>query len=67
MMQERVSPRRGIMAAHLEPAFADEAVASLPVTERLTRQSLLLPLFHTMEESDQEHVVAILKSELGVA
>src|SRR4051812_17872215 len=38
-----VSARRGIMAAHLEPAYAG-VVADLPNTERLTRHSLILPL-----------------------
>ena len=35
-----ISVRRGIMAAHLEPAYAG-VKASLPVTERLTRHSLI--------------------------
>ena len=34
-----ISARRGIMAAHLEPAHADLAPASLPITERLTSQT----------------------------
>ena len=42
-----ISARRGIMAAHLEPAYADVR-PSLPVTERLTARSLILPLFHEM-------------------
>ncbi|HET6950040.1 MAG TPA: DegT/DnrJ/EryC1/StrS family aminotransferase [Acidimicrobiales bacterium] len=52
-----VSARRGIMASHLEPAYADAPRVELPVTERLTRRSLILPLFHDMSESDQDHVV----------
>ncbi|WP_189044390.1 DegT/DnrJ/EryC1/StrS family aminotransferase [Micromonospora sonchi] len=55
-----VSARRGIMAAHLEPAYADVAHAPLPVTERLTRDSLILPLHHALTEDDQDHVVAVL-------
>ena len=45
-----ISARRGIMAAHLEPAYADHPHRPLPVTERLTRRSLILPLFHEMTE-----------------
>lgn len=52
-----VSTRRGIMASHLEPAYAGHPHAPLPVTERLTRQSLLLPLFHEMSEGQQDRVV----------
>jgi dTDP-4-amino-4,6-dideoxygalactose transaminase len=58
-----VSARRGIMAAHLEPAYAD-AKPFLPVTERLTARSLILPLFHQMTEPQQEHVVSVVTSAL---
>jgi perosamine synthetase len=51
------------MAAHLEPAYAD-AASSLPVTERLTKRSLILPLFHQMTESQQEQVVSVVTSAL---
>jgi perosamine synthetase len=33
---------------------------SLPVTERLARDSLILPLFHTMNAAQQERVVDVL-------
>jgi dTDP-4-amino-4,6-dideoxygalactose transaminase len=58
--QAGVSARRGIMAAHLEPAYASAEVPSLPVTERLTRQSLILPLFHGITEAEQDQVVSVL-------
>ena len=58
-----ISARRGIMAAHLEPAYADVR-PSLPVTERLTGHSLILPLFHEMTQSQQEHVVSVVTSAL---
>jgi perosamine synthetase len=58
-----VSARRGIMAAHLEPAYAGHPAAPLPVTERLTRDSLILPLFHTMTEEQQDRVVAVIRQQ----
>lgn len=58
-----ISARRGIMAAHMEPAYAD-AKACLPVTERLTAQSLILPLFHEMTQSQQDHVASVVTSAL---
>src|SRR5258707_4130835 len=58
------SARRGIMAAHLEPAYADTQV-SLPVTERLARHSLILPLFHQMTREQQDHVASVVKSALS--
>ncbi|MBB2940414.1 perosamine synthetase [Actinoplanes lutulentus] len=56
-----VSARRGIMASHLEPAYADVTPGPLPVTERLTRDSLILPLHHEFTEDDQDYVVGILR------
>jgi perosamine synthetase len=64
---EGISGRRGIMASHLEPAYAGTAEAeraSLPVTEHLTSRSLILPLFHQMTESEQDQVVTALAESL---
>jgi perosamine synthetase len=58
-----ISARRGIMAAHLEPAYAG-AEPYLPVTERLTRHSLILPLFHEMTGSQQKQVISVLMTAL---
>ncbi|MFI9002046.1 aminotransferase class I/II-fold pyridoxal phosphate-dependent enzyme [Streptomyces sp. NPDC053541] len=56
-----ISARRGIMASHLEPAYAGHPAGPLPVTERISRDSLILPLFHTMTEEQQDRVVAALR------
>ncbi|MFK4100489.1 DegT/DnrJ/EryC1/StrS family aminotransferase [Streptomyces sp. NPDC019531] len=58
-----VSARRGIMAAHLEPAYAGHPGVPLPITERISRDSLILPLFHTMTEAQQDRVVAALREQ----
>lgn len=60
-----VSARRGIMASHLEPAYEGHPGVPLPVTERITRDSLILPLFHTMTEAQQDRVVAALREQAG--
>jgi perosamine synthetase len=54
------------MAAHLEPAYVDHPRAPLPVTERLTRDSLILPLFHTMTEAEQDVVVDVIRRAAGL-
>lgn len=56
---QEISARRGIMAAHLEPAYRnrDTGTASLEVTERLSAGTLILPLFHEMTESEQSRVI----------
>jgi dTDP-4-amino-4,6-dideoxygalactose transaminase len=61
MNADGISPRRGIMAAHLEPAYEGHPHAVLPVTEWLTRRSLILPLYDTMTVHDQARVVAVLR------
>jgi dTDP-4-amino-4,6-dideoxygalactose transaminase len=48
LLDQGIATRRGIMAAHLEPACRDLPAPPLPVTERLTRRTLILPLFHGM-------------------
>ena len=68
LLDEGIASRRGIMAAHLEPACRDLPVAELPVTERLTRRSLILPLFHDMDMSQVEQVAeALARCVQGVA
>jgi perosamine synthetase len=60
LLDDGISARRGIMAAHLEPAYAGHARTALPNTEVLTASTLILPLFHEMSEDDQDRVVASL-------
>jgi perosamine synthetase len=60
-----VSARRGIMAAHLEPAYEGVTSAPLPVTEQLTKDSLILPLHHALTEDDQKHIVGVLRKLAG--
>ncbi|NQX10535.1 DegT/DnrJ/EryC1/StrS aminotransferase family protein [Microbacteriaceae bacterium VKM Ac-2855] len=60
LAENGVSARRGIMAAHLQPAYRDRDTgdASLDVTEHLTANTLILPLFHAMTWVQQSHVIA---------
>ena len=57
-----VSARRGIMAAHRQPPYR-RPTADLPVTERLTDTTLILPLFHELSESEQARVIDVLREE----
>jgi dTDP-4-amino-4,6-dideoxygalactose transaminase len=61
-----VSARRGIMAAHLEKAYAGHPHTPLPTTEMLTARSLILPLFHEMTEADQDLVAAVVREACGI-
>jgi dTDP-4-amino-4,6-dideoxygalactose transaminase len=61
-----ISARAGIMAAHRQPAYADHPRVDLPVTERLTDNTLILPLFHTMGADDQDAVVGAIRRAAGL-
>jgi dTDP-4-amino-4,6-dideoxygalactose transaminase len=57
-----ISARRGIMAAHRQPAYAGTAHGPLPVTEHLTDTTFILPVFHQLSECDQARVVDALRA-----
>jgi dTDP-4-amino-4,6-dideoxygalactose transaminase len=59
-----VSARRGIMAAHLEPAYQGISHGPLPVTERLTARTLVLPLYHDLTEPEQDLVVSVIAASV---
>jgi perosamine synthetase len=61
LLDRGIASRRGIMATHLEPAFAGVPHAELPVTERVARRSLILPLFHGMAEADIDRVAGAVR------
>ena len=58
-----ISARRGIMSSHRQPAYrdADAGSATLAVTERLTDNTLILPVVHQMTAEEQDRVIAALK------
>jgi dTDP-4-amino-4,6-dideoxygalactose transaminase len=66
LAQAGISARRGIMAAHTEPAYAEWPCAPLPVTERLSSGSVILPLFHDMTDSEQDSVVEVIREAATV-
>lgn len=78
MLDVGISTRRGIMCAHREIAYQNEPwqcgidretcqceegfCQQLTVSEKAQVQTILLPLFHQMTESDQDRIVCILKN-----
>jgi perosamine synthetase len=61
LLRAGVTTRPGVMAAHREPAYASGAW-QLPVTERTSDETLVLPLYHQLSEDDQDRVVAALRA-----
>jgi perosamine synthetase len=56
-----IGARRGIMAAHSEAAYRSMPHVPLPITERMTERTLVLPLFHDMSVAQQDLVVTTLR------
>ena len=69
MLDRGIATRRGIMCAHLEPAFARSTFVAgaggLRESEAAQRQCVLLPLFPSLTEPEQNQVVEALKDALG--
>ncbi|WEO79389.1 DegT/DnrJ/EryC1/StrS family aminotransferase [Cryobacterium sp. SO2] len=59
-----ISARRGIMAAHRQPAYRgrDTGTVLLPHTERLTDKTLILPLYHQLSDDDQDRVIDAMRA-----
>jgi dTDP-4-amino-4,6-dideoxygalactose transaminase len=66
LAEQGVSARGGIMAAHRQPAYAGHRHGDLSVTERLTDNTLILPLFHTMTEQELEIVAGVVRAAAGL-
>jgi perosamine synthetase len=65
MLADGVATRRGVMAIHEEPYYLERfGRVSLPVTEAATRETLLLPLYMTMTDAEQDRVIDSLRRAL---
>ncbi len=52
-----VSCRRGIPPIHLEPLYLKRGRVSLPVTEAVAAESIFIPMYASLPESDQARVI----------
>lgn len=62
LAEQEISARRGIMAAHRQPAYAAHRSGPLPVTQRLTDRTVILPVYHQMSETELARVVDGIRS-----
>ena len=65
LLLDGVPTRRGVMAIHREPAYADTP-ADLPHTDAASEGSLMLPMFAGLTDEQQEHVIDRLAAHLAV-
>jgi dTDP-4-amino-4,6-dideoxygalactose transaminase len=66
MLDDGISTRRGVMCAHLEPAYLREpwraqSSDALAVSERISGDGLILPLYIEMTDDDESRVVTSLE------
>jgi perosamine synthetase len=80
MLNEGIASRRGIMCAHLEPAYHDSTTwrcaqvgcrpggscPNLVESERAQREGVILPLFSQMTEEQQDRVTSALRQACSV-
>jgi len=64
LLDRGITTRPGVMAAHREPPYSSKKV-ELPVTEAVTDETLMLPLYHTMTAAEQDRVIRSLKEALA--
>jgi len=77
LRQEGVASRRGLMAVHLEdpfrtsgpgssaPAMFGRAAGPLPVSEEADAQTVILPLYPELGESNQQYVIDRVRDALN--
>lgn len=60
LLARKISTRRGIMNAHQELAYANSGPYNLSASESARDEVILLPLFHSMTDADQDYVIELL-------
>jgi len=68
LLDHGIDSRRGVMAIHRTAAYRKlEPGLSLPVSERLARRGLILPLYPQMTDEEQDRVVMALAEAVHAA
>ena len=58
LLEQEIATRRGVMAAHREPAYRRlKRRVPLPATDAADRTAIVLPLFHAMTPAEQDRVI----------
>jgi dTDP-4-amino-4,6-dideoxygalactose transaminase len=64
LLEKGIATRRGIMAIHREPCYKAYAGVYLPNTERLTDNTLLLPIYPALTAEEQGFIITSIKTIL---
>jgi dTDP-4-amino-4,6-dideoxygalactose transaminase len=60
LLEKGIATRRGIMAIHLERCYRKDSLL-LPETERITKNTVLLPIYPSLTEEEQMYVIQCIK------
>ncbi|MBF8272845.1 MAG: Glutamine--scyllo-inositol transaminase [Magnetococcales bacterium] len=67
LLDNGVASRRGVMCAHREEHYRALAPEfSLTYSEQVQDQTIILPLYHDMERTEQEHVAMVVRQACAV-
>jgi dTDP-4-amino-4,6-dideoxygalactose transaminase len=65
LLDRGISTRRGVMSIHREPPYRDAKWDKLlPESAAITDESIILPLFHSLTDQEQEFVIESIR-EIG--
>ena len=64
LLEKGIATRRGIMAIHREPCYRAYTGIHLPNTDRLTDNTLLLPLYPALSAEEQTFIINSIKETL---
>jgi dTDP-4-amino-4,6-dideoxygalactose transaminase len=62
LLDRGVSTRRGIMNSHQEAAYASAGPYRLPASEAARDQVVLLPLYHSLTDAEQDPIIDLLRT-----
>ena len=65
LIESGITCRRGIPPIHLEPLYHDRARAPLPVTEAVAAESIFLPMYSSLTETEQTRVIDVVLRAVG--
>lgn len=64
LLDKGISTRRGIPGAHLEPPYRPRKTR-LPVTELASKETVMLPIFTELTDTEQDYIIEALLQELA--
>lgn len=65
LLDKGIATRFGVMASHLEPVYKKMlGKVSLPITEAVTKETIILPIYYQMTNFEQDFVIETILKEV---